>query len=352
MTKQPILDSKSIYINYTEKSHFSEPSSDGSTLYVVATPIGNLEDITLRAIKILNQVDLIAAEDTRHTAKLLAHYQIQTPLISCHEHNEESRIDTFVQKLSDGFNIALVSDAGTPLISDPGYRVVKGVCDAGFKVIPIPGACAAIAGLSVSGLPTDSFIFAGFPSRKKGKRISELEELLKTLKGKSSTIIFYESPHRIVKLIEDILEVMGDRPAMVGREITKHYEEYLRGTLSDILIDLKSRAAIKGECALFVGSNNHDSNNHEIEKSDNRNKIELTNGEAHSDISNADFNLNCHSNHLYTPNHLYNEIDHEILNELESSKIKTSALAKLIAKKHNLPKQDIYSRILQLQQKE
>ncbi|MBF0234157.1 MAG: 16S rRNA (cytidine(1402)-2'-O)-methyltransferase, partial [Desulfamplus sp.] len=168
----------------------SNTNINRATLYIVATPIGNLEDITFRAVRILSQVKLIAAEDTRHTAKLLSHYQITTPLISCHEHNEESRIDTLVGKLSQGLDVALVSDAGTPLISDPGYRVVKGILDAGFDVLPIPGPCAAIAGLSVSGLPTDSFIFAGFPNRKQGKRISELETLNDAIKEKKSTIIF------------------------------------------------------------------------------------------------------------------------------------------------------------------
>ncbi|MBF0301714.1 MAG: 16S rRNA (cytidine(1402)-2'-O)-methyltransferase [Desulfamplus sp.] len=327
-----------IDIHDLERTHFLDTSLTGSTiagstLYVVATPIGNLEDITFRAIRVLNEVHLIAAEDTRHTSKLLSHYQIQTPLISCYEHNEESRIDTLVRNLSEGFDLALVSDAGTPLISDPGYRVVKGVIEAGFKVIPIPGPCAAIAGLSVSGLPTDSFIFAGFPNRKQGKRIAALEELLETLKDKKYTIIFYESPHRIIKLIEDIVAVMGDRPAMVGREITKHYEEYLRGPLSHILSELKSRKAIKGECALFVASN--------IVGSYNRERVNSITKETY-DHTDSNFD----SDSLQS---IYNEIDNIIITELESSEMKTSSLAKALSRKYNLPRQEIYSRILKLQ---
>lgn len=292
---------------------YCETLLESGTLYVVATPIGNLEDISFRAVRILKEVNLIAAEDTRHTAKLLSHYQINTTTISCHEHNEESRINIFVEKLLQGFDVALVSDAGTPLISDPGYRVVKGVIDAGFRVIPIPGPCAAIAGLSVSGLPTDSFVFAGFPNRKQGKRKSELEDLLYRLKEKKSTMIFYESPHRIIRLIEDILQVMGDSPAMVAREITKHYEEYLRGNLSCILADFKARAAIKGEIVLFVGWCD----------------------QSFDQLSDMERNPN-------------EDIQRSILTALESSEIRTSALAKTLSQKYNLPRQDIYNQILKL----
>ncbi|MBF0111429.1 MAG: 16S rRNA (cytidine(1402)-2'-O)-methyltransferase [Desulfamplus sp.] len=265
--------------------------------------------MTFRAIRTLKEVSLIAAEDTRHTSKLLSYYQITTPVISCHEHNEELRINIIVDKLSQGFDVALVSDAGTPLISDPGYRVVKGVVEAGFQVIPIPGACAAIAGLSVSALPTDSFIFSGFLNKKQARRKSELE----ALKITKSTIIFYESPHRLVALIEDILSVMGDRPAMVAREITKYYEEYLRGRLSYILESLKSRVSIKGECALFVGS--------------------------HSDTNNEIFSIES------------SDIDDLIITALKSSEIKSSKLAKSISQKYNLPRSEVYERILDLQSK-
>ncbi|MBF0467703.1 MAG: 16S rRNA (cytidine(1402)-2'-O)-methyltransferase [Desulfamplus sp.] len=309
-----------------------------ATLYIVATPIGNLEDITFRAVRILEEVKLIAAEDTRHTAKLLSHYNITTPVVSCHEHNEESRIGTIVGKLSQGLDVALVSDAGTPLISDPGYRVVKGILDAGFKVIPVPGPCAAIAGLSVSGLPTDSFVFAGFPNRKQGRRRSELDQLLEALKDKKPTIIFYESPHRIVRLVEDVLSVMGDRPAMMAREITKHYEEYLRGTLSGILSVLQSRPSIKGECALFVGWNTI-AGSSPIKVSVSASQTILVGGLDQPSLeSDPEFSQNT-----------FNEIDSTIIAALESSQIRTSTLAKKLSRKYNIPRQDIYNRIVRLQ---
>jgi len=306
-------DMKKSVAESNEPSLHDGAISGRGTLYVVATPIGNLEDITFRAVRILNQVAFIAAEDTRHTLKLLSHYKITTRVVSCHEHNEESRIDMVVAKLSQGSDVALVSDAGTPLISDPGYRVVKGVAQAGFKVIPVPGACAAIAGLSVSALPTDSFIFKGFPHKKQGKRVADLEKL----KSENSTTIFYESPHRVVRLIEDIISVMGDRPAMMAREITKHYEEYLRGTLSHILELLKSRPAIKGECALFVG---------------------CSSDSCSSEISNPSYSILSDQ-----------ELDETIITALESSEIRTSALAKVLSRQYNIPRQEIYNRILRLQ---
>ncbi|MBF0572640.1 MAG: 16S rRNA (cytidine(1402)-2'-O)-methyltransferase [Desulfamplus sp.] len=299
-------------------------SQQSGIFYVVATPIGNLEDITFRAIRTLKEVNLIAAEDTRHTVKLLSHYQIDTPVISCYEHNEESRIDLFIEKLSQGFDLALVSDAGTPLISDPGYKVIRALTDAGFQVIPIPGPCAAIAGLSVSALPTNSFIFVGFVSRKQGKRIAELKNILEALKDNQSTAIFYESPHRIIKLIEDILDVMGNRPAMVAREMTKHYEEYLRGNLSDILEKLQLKASMKGEFVLFVGSGINIAMNKYVDKTD----IDILESQS-----------------------IYDEIDKDIISELELSKIKTSLLAKALSHKYNLSRQDIYSRILSIQSK-
>ncbi|SMC88130.1 16S rRNA (cytidine1402-2'-O)-methyltransferase [Desulfocicer vacuolatum DSM 3385] len=218
------------------------------TLFVVATPVGNLEDITFRAVRVLKEVDLIAAEDTRHTARLLSHYNIKNSVISCHEHNELQRLDLFLEKLSQGQSIALVSDAGTPTISDPGYQLVKKVARQGFRVVPVPGPSAAIAGLSVSGLPSDSFLFMGFLHRKKGRRQSALEGI----KNEKATLIFYESPRRIIILLEELMAILGDRPAMVAREITKIHEEFLRGTLSQIIEILKSRPSVKGECAIFV----------------------------------------------------------------------------------------------------
>lgn len=320
-----------------------ESVSGGGTLYVVATPIGNLEDITFRAVRTLKEVQLIAAEDTRHTLKLLSHYQITTRVVSCHEHNEPSRIDLVVAKLSEGSDVALVSDAGTPLISDPGYRVVKGVVEAGFRVIPIPGPCAAIAGLSVSALPTDSFLFKGFPHRKQGKRVADLERL----KDENSTIVFYESPHRVVKLIEDILLVMGDRPAMVAREITKHYEEYIRGNLSHILTTLRARPSIKGECSLFIGWMDHFTH----EDFNRSSSVLSANSSEFSESSQSDFSTSpgAQSSDASLSESPAQELDQKILSALEASDQKPSALAKSLSRQYNLPRQEIYSRILQLQ---
>jgi 16S rRNA (cytidine1402-2'-O)-methyltransferase len=196
------------------------------TLYIVATPIGNLEDITLRALRVLGEADLIACEDTRQTRKLLDHAGISKPAVSYHDHNEASRATELIGKLLSGANIALVSDAGTPLISDPGYRVVEAAIEAGIVVVPIPGACAAVAALSASGLPPDSFRFCGFLPPKSSQRRKLLEELA----NETGTLIFYEAPHRILDALDDIAEVMGTRRVVVGREITKLHEEFLRGT--------------------------------------------------------------------------------------------------------------------------
>ncbi len=224
------------------------------TLYVVATPIGNLEDMTFRAIRILKSVDLIAAEDTRHTGKLLAHYGIKNSLVSCHDHNEASRIPEFISRLKQGGHLALVSDAGTPSVSDPGYRLVQAAVKEKIKVIPVPGPSAAVAALCVSGLPTDRFLFSGFLARKKGKRIKELQDLEK----QAASLIFYESPKRIAGLIRDIIAVMGDRDAMLAREITKLHEEYLYGPLSHILEQVENRSSVKGECTLVVQGSDDD----------------------------------------------------------------------------------------------
>ena len=218
------------------------------TLYIVATPVGNLEDITFRAIKVLKQVDLIAAEDTRHSKKLLSHYGIATKLVSCHEHNEINKTPQLITHLKNGLNIALISDAGTPSISDPGYKLVTAVAKENLPIIPIPGCSAAIAGLSVSGLPTDSFLFLGFLPKKQQKQRQALE----FVKNQSATLIFYESPRRIKALIDNILNILGDRKACLAREITKLHEEYIRGNLSDILKKLEEKKTIKGECSLFV----------------------------------------------------------------------------------------------------
>lgn len=190
-------------------------------LYVVATPIGNLQDMTPRAIEVLQQVELIAAEDTRHSARLMAHCGIDTRLVSVHEHNERQRIETIVHQLQSGASVALISDAGTPLISDPGYVVVKGVRAAGFRVVPVPGCVAFITALSAAGLPTDRFVFEGFlPHKSSGRK-----QQLKGLVGESRTLIFYESPHRILASLKDMQDVFGgERVVAVARELTKTYE--------------------------------------------------------------------------------------------------------------------------------
>lgn len=218
------------------------------TLYIVATPVGNLEDITFRAVKILKEVDLIAAEDTRHSKKLLSHYDIKTKLVSCHEHNEINKTPQLITHLKNGLNIALICDAGTPSISDPGYNLVTAVAKEQINVIPIPGCSAAIAGLSVSGLPTDSFLFLGFLSKKQQKQ----KQALEAIKNQSATLVFYESPRRIKNLIATMINILGDRKAFLAREITKLHEEYIRGNLTDILKALEKKETVKGECSLFI----------------------------------------------------------------------------------------------------
>ncbi|MBT9447940.1 MAG: 16S rRNA (cytidine(1402)-2'-O)-methyltransferase [Desulfobacterales bacterium] len=217
-------------------------------LFVVATPIGNLEDITLRALRILREVDLIAAEDTRHTRKLLSHYAISTRLVSYHDHNKESRAPELIEKLKGNWDIALVTDAGTPAISDPGYFLIGKAKEGGIRVVSVPGACAAVAALSISGLPSDRFLFVGFLARKKKKRT----EVLQGLKSKGMTLIFYESPHRLLRTLADLVSVVGDRSAVVARELTKYHEEVIRGSLSEILATLSDRDRIRGECTLLV----------------------------------------------------------------------------------------------------
>lgn len=217
-------------------------------LFVVATPIGNMEDITLRALRVLSEVDLIAAEDTRHTGRFLKHHQIEAHLMSCHEHNEEKRSEELIHRLKKGQNIALVSNAGTPSVSDPGYRLIQKSISEGIQVIPIPGVSAAIAALSVSGLPTDSFIFIGFAPRKQGKR----QTLFQSLSTETRTLIFYESPRRILNVVKDLLINLGERKAVLAREITKLHEEFIRGSLSQIINQIKFKGEIKGECTLIV----------------------------------------------------------------------------------------------------
>lgn len=221
--------------------------SETGILYVVATPLGNLEDITLRALRILrDEVSLIAAEDTRHSRKLLSHYQISTPLISYFEANEAIRIPLLLEKLQQGVSIALVSDAGTPGISDPGYRLVKAAREQHIAVIPIPGPTALIAALSVSGLPTDRFVFEGFLPARGGKRKRRLE----ALREEERTIILYESPYRILSLLET-LQSWGDRRVVIAREMTKVFEEFLSGSIPEVLATLQQRK-IQGEFTIVV----------------------------------------------------------------------------------------------------
>lgn len=220
------------------------------TLYIVATPIGHLDDLSPRALSILKQVAYIAAEDTRHSGFLLNHYRIQTDCISLHEHNEEHRSKQLLNYLHQGKSIALISDAGTPLISDPGYRMVLLARQADIKVVPIPGPCALITALCASGLPSDRFIFEGFLAAKSGQR----QKQLTSLKNETRTLIFYESPHRIVSCIEDMLEIFGaERIATIARELTKTFETIYNGTLAEIIQWLtKDTNQQKGEFVILV----------------------------------------------------------------------------------------------------
>ena len=216
-------------------------------LYIVATPIGNLEDITLRAIRVLKEADLVAAEDTRHTRHLLDRYQIDTQLTSYHDHNKEEKAPVLVARMLEGKSVALVSDAGTPGISDPGYFLINLAIDRKIPVVPIPGATAAIAALSVSGMPTDRFLFEGFLPAKHLARLKRLQELSK----EERTIIFYEAPHKIIRAVADMLAVLSDRRAVITRELTKIREETIRGTLSECLKRLQE-GTIKGEFTVIL----------------------------------------------------------------------------------------------------
>lgn len=220
------------------------------TLFLVGTPIGNLEDITLRALRVLKSVDVIACEDTRQTQKLLNHFGIQTRTTSYHEHNETTRSAELVKQMQQGASVALVSDAGMPGVSDPGYRLVTLSIAHGIPVVPVPGASAFLAALVASGLPTDSFRFNGFLPPKRGERRAALE----TVKDSSCTQVFYEAPHRIVESLTDVFETLGDtRRVVIAREVTKIHEEFLRGTARQVLEKLKARPAMKGEITLLVG---------------------------------------------------------------------------------------------------
>ena len=224
-------------------------------LFLVATPIGNLEDITIRAINILKEADLIAAEDTRHTLKLLNHFAIKKPLISYYRETEKTKSEILIDKLLEGKNIALVSDAGTPGISDPGEEIVKKAIENNIEIYPIPGACAFVNALICSGLNTKEFIFVGFLSASKKDKIKKLEEL----KEENKTLIFYEAPHKMKKTLEAILEIFGNRKIVLAREITKIHEEFIRGTISEIL---ENQEELRGEFVILIeGSQEEKKNN-------------------------------------------------------------------------------------------
>jgi 16S rRNA (cytidine1402-2'-O)-methyltransferase len=221
----------------------------GPSLYLVATPIGNLEDITLRALRVLKEVDLIACEDTRQTLKLLSHYGIHTRTVSYHEHNEMTKAAELVVDLEGGAKIALVTDAGMPGISDPGFRLIALAIRHHVPVVPIPGASAFLAALVASGLPTDSFRFSGFLPAKSGQR----RKLLESIKDSPRTQVFYEAPHRLLETLSDVSEVLGEaRHVVVAREVTKIHEEFLRGRAGEILKQLKARGDVKGEITLLI----------------------------------------------------------------------------------------------------
>jgi len=282
-------------------SHMDETGA----LYVVATPIGNRDDITIRALNILGQVDLVAAEDTRHTGRLLAHHNIKCRMISFHEHNERERTPDLINRLKAGSSVALVSNAGTPSVSDPGYRLVKETIDSDIRVVPIPGVSAAITALCVAGMPTDSFVFVGFPAKKKARRLNQLNDLA----GEHRTIVFYESPRRISTFLEEIIDIMGDRHGVLAREMTKLHEEFIRGLLSKILSSLNARPAIKGECTLLV-----------------------TGCEENKEVS------------LKT-------VRTEIIKALEKKENRLSEIAKAVAEKHGLSKNKVYDEALKLKRK-
>jgi len=218
------------------------------TLYLIATPIGNLEDITQRAVRLLGEVDLIACEDTRHTKKLLNHYGINTKTVSYHEHNERERALELIERLKSGADVAVVSDAGTPGISDPGFRLARIAIDNDVHVVPVPGASALISALVASGLPTDEFFFGGFLSARSGARRTRLAEL----RLLPATLIFYEGPHRIAATLKDAKEILGERQAVVARELTKMHEEIARGSLSELAVRFSSAENARGEMVLII----------------------------------------------------------------------------------------------------
>jgi 16S rRNA (cytidine1402-2'-O)-methyltransferase len=250
-----------------------------STLYLVATPIGNLEDISPRALRILSTVHLIAAEDTRHTARLLQHYGIHTPSISYHEHNKLVRLSALLQALEEG-DVALVSDAGTPGLNDPGYELVRAVIAKGHTVSPIPGACAPIAALVASGLPTDAFLYLGYLPRKPGERRHLLESMVET----PYTLVFLEAPHRLISALQDLLQSLGDRQVVVARELTKLHEEFFRGHLSEALAHF-TRNPPRGEFTLVLQGGKIPPGSWSVEQLDSRVDGLLLEGKTASQIA-------------------------------------------------------------------
>ena len=236
-----------------------------SELYVVATPIGNLGDMSARALETLKMVDIIAAEDTRHSARLLNHFAIDTPMMAYHDYGDDRQMARIIAALEQGKTVALISDAGTPLISDPGYKLVREVRQLGFRIIPVPGACALIAALSASGLPSDRFCFEGFLSHKSGARVKRLESLA----AETATIVFYESPHRILETLADMSAVFGgERQAVIARELTKTYETFLTGTLPGLLAEVQADPnQQKGEIVILLsGANNEQTSEDSLEQ--------------------------------------------------------------------------------------
>lgn len=217
-------------------------------LFVVATPIGNLEDITLRALRVLKEADLVACEDTRQTLKLLTHFGISKRLVSYHEHNEMTRAPELVIELEEGAQVALVSDAGMPAISDPGYRLIRLCLHHGIKIVPVPGPSAFVAALAVSGMPIEEFVFVGFPPSRPAAR----RKALRALAEEPRPVVFYEAPHRLIQTLEDILEVFGNRPAVIAREVTKIHEEFLRGYVEELLAAARKKPP-RGEMTLLIG---------------------------------------------------------------------------------------------------
>jgi 16S rRNA (cytidine1402-2'-O)-methyltransferase len=277
-------------------------TTGAGTLYVVATPIGNMDDITVRALNVFGRVDLVAAEDTRHTGRLLKHHRIKCRLISYHEHNEKERTPMLIERIKSGSSIALVSNAGTPTVSDPGYMLLQSALENNIKVVPIPGPSALLAALSISGLPTDSFVFVGFCAKKKARRLKQLQKF----SHETRTLIFYESPGRILAFMNEIKAVMGDRYGVLCREMTKLHEEFLRGPLSEIINILSNRPAVKGECTLLVkGSEENVSVSRDI-------------------------------------------VRHELIEMLEKKEKKLSQVSKIIAQKYGLSKNEVYEEALKI----